>query len=711
MHSHIHPQNNLKQKDFYLLAGMYCSEIERLLPVKGTVEFWGQHWGNDYENGWYGDKKLTTRLVKRCEALKPGIEKGRLVLPINIGDGENIAAIIKDVDPGLLKKMAADWLKEFTGLVQAKLLARREVVVDPATGLYNSQLLNTVLHDLCRKKSPRALFLVCAEFKSRGGTALFQKTVRIARLIDVISQAPVFYVGSNVFCLFHENLSRHGSLQVAHRLLNHLKREGLHRAHIGISVQDKAQVTDEPELILHESWQAMEAAERRGPFSLCEAAYLQDSENLPLAPPTPQIIASLRRKWRGVDRFGLILLNIDKITEETGRRIQLDKTVAGCLPEDATIVSVSSIEVYIFVPHYTEEQGLALAKKVKAKLEKKHASLSVALGICIWPFHNHTKTETAVNCRKALMHGKFYGPGAVTVFDHVSLNVSGDYLLDEGDYRQAVRDYRNGVRIAPEDINLMNSMGVALTSLNRLREAVSCFDRVLMEDPKNFMALVNKGFAQRMLCNNKEALQCFEKASQHREFSSSSVLSELSLQLGRLYCDAGLYDMALGALESYREHSRSRNEYSLYRLLGEAYAGNNQIAKAIPALQRAIQQNPHDALSLSLLGELYALDEQGDDIALTLCQQAVEIDDTSWKHWFRLALVKKKIGQLQGSRNAIMESLRRNRRQVDALYLSGEIYMELGDERKARGKFQRVINIDPTHRGAIKAMHNRKKNK
>jgi tetratricopeptide (TPR) repeat protein len=407
----------------------------------------------------------------------------------------------------------------------------------------------------------------------------------------------------------------------------------------------------------------------------------------------------------------LILFVIENVADGQAEKIRLEETVAGSLPAGSSFIPVSPLEGYVFVPHCTENQGRVLAEKVKAALEQEHASLSVAAGICRWPFHGNTKTETTVNCRKALMHGRFFGPGAVTVFDHVSLNVSGDYLFDEGDYRQAVRDYRAGVGIARDDFNLMNSLGVALTALNRLHEAVVCFDRVVKKDPENFMALVNMGFVQRMLGDKGEALRCFEQASRHREFAESSVFPDLSLQLGRLYCDAGRFDRALDILHWYEKHPGSRQEYSLYSLLGEAYAEKKQPEQAIPALQKAVRKNPHDARSLSLLGELYAGDGQGDDIALALCRQAVDRDDTSWQHWFRLALVSRKMGRLQEAGDAVKESLRRNRGAVDALFLAGQIHRDRGEEQKARGKFQRVLKRAPGHSGALKAIHHGKKNR
>ena len=72
----------------------------------------------------------------------------------------------------------------------------------------------------------------------------------------------------------------------------------------------------------------------------------------------------------------------------------------------------------------------------------------------------------------------------------------------------------------------------------------------------------------------------------------------------------------------------------IHSLLGEAYAATGKNKKAIGQLQSAVQLNPHDAKSLSLLGELYAVEGEGSDIALSLCNQAVALDDHSWDNWY-----------------------------------------------------------------------------
>ena len=66
-------------------------------------------------------------------------------------------------------------------------------------------------------------------------------------------------------------------------------------------------------------------------------------------------------------------------------------------------------------------------------------------------------------------------------------------------------------------------------------------------------------------------------------------------------------------------------------------------------MQRAVGYNPLDADALSMLGELYALENEGNEIALSLCQQDVNIDDRHWKYWYRLALVRFRIASYESA--------------------------------------------------------------
>jgi tetratricopeptide (TPR) repeat protein len=198
------------------------------------------------------------------------------------------------------------------------------------------------------------------------------------------------------------------------------------------------------------------------------------------------------------------------------------------------------------------------------------------------------------------------------------------------------------------------------------------------------MALANKGFALRMLGRHEEALACFEQAAGQPGFSGSEAFADISLQLGRLFCTAGRYREALPVLERLEKTTAEQQGFHLHGLLGEAYAGVGQNGRAMLYLQRAIRYNPHDAQSLSILGELYAREEQGDEIAQSLCLQALALDDRPARYWYRLAWIREKMGATDVALAAVQEALRRSRRDEESLHLAGRLYRKLCYEKKAR---------------------------
>ena len=132
---------------------------------------------------------------------------------------------------------------------------------------------------------------------------------------------------------------------------------------------------------------------------------------------------------------------------------------------------------------------------------------------------------------------------------------------------------------------------------------------------------------------------------------------------------------------------------------GLPYKGLDKNLEAITVLQRAISHNPRDATSLSLLGELYCLEKQGNEIALSLCHQAVELDDTRWDHWYRLGLVRFQCGDIGEARAAFKESITRNPRGIAAKYLLGQVYQHLGETKKAAREYNKVLKQVPSHLG------------
>ncbi len=62
---------------------------------------------------------------------------------------------------------------------------------------------------------------------------------------------------------------------------------------------------------------------------------------------------------------------------------------------------------------------------------------------------------------KALDHAAFFGPGHAVEFDGLTLNICGDRLFQLKNIDAAITEYEKGLSIAPADMNLLNSLGVA----------------------------------------------------------------------------------------------------------------------------------------------------------------------------------------------------------------------------------------------------------
>lgn len=694
---------SLAKKDFTLFHRLFCREVNQLLPVSGTVIFWEK--GGTLLPAEQAKKILGQefeQLPALCASVKPAVFKSALIIPVAVADGDTVCVIIGELDAGLLRKMGSEWLRELREKVQQALQQVKQAFVYPETGLYSGRLLTFLWNEYGKRAG--TLLLIGTPDCTKRSTSGLMKVIQAAYLIEATVGGPVFYFGGNVYAVYLENIAREVALRLARRLLGRLKRESLHYAHIGIALVQDADGKS-PAGTLNDCWAALETAEQRGPFSLCEESFLHDRHNHPLAQPPREIVRKLQNSWRGLERFCLLLVRI----EWSGERDTKGRTLPAQLLKDTfqdsyPFVPLDSTQCYLLLPEVAAEKALSSARKIKNRLDRELQAGQVAVGLSCWPCQDFSRTATMVNCRKALMHGDFFGTGSVTLFDQISCNVSGDYFFEEGDYRQAVQDYRAGLKMQADEVNLLNSLGVALTELNRLTEAVHSFGRVLEKEPKNFMALVNKGFALRMLNRKEEALACLAAAEKCREFSFSPVAPDIALQLGRLYCAAGQHKQAVRVLEKMKSRNSEKTGYLLCSLLGGAYAAIGKNDNAITMLQEAIRYNPHDARSLSLLGDLYGVGGQGDDIALSFCIKAIHIDDHSWDNWYRLAKVRFMMADYEGAQTAVKESLLRNRKAPEAIFLAGTIFAKLGYTAKAKKLFQQVLRTAPDYPGASRAL-------
>lgn len=678
--------------DFFLLRSTFAEETKRLLPLPATVDFALV----------LADGELTPLTVTSLASIKairentaaeadPFMQDDQLVVPLHLSPEEPLAAVIRDVDPGFLRKMSASWLRDMRTTLLQELELVRWGCVDPETELYNRRAASVFFQD--PSGAPFSFILLQTIFTRRSAAGNLQKLREIADLLQALVETPCFSFGYGVFGVLLSTPGREQDLETAHFLQHQLKREGMTRVPMGF-VRVEAGSDSGGSNVLDRLWRALGIAEKRGPFGLCAIDTLDERIPPLFSLANETLFSAYKTKIRGLTGFSLVMMLRQRSTLSQANKPDQAKNVNPRGGKSSlaygTLLGFDGPLTLILLPEIDPAKVADQVNALRAQvLRKDAAEENLAVGIASWPCLDFAKSEIPGNCLKALMHGSFLGPGTTVTFDHVSLNISGDAYYDEGDYRAAIREYRRGLRLQPGDANLTNSLGVTLVECGQERQALSCFQQVLAQDPNNYMALVNLGHVRQSLGQHRQALEAFEQAYQAPE-ADRTAPQELCLPLAKLYLEYGENAKALAVLEHWQSCSGTEREFVLYRLLGQAYLSNNRPYDAIKACQRALQLFPQDSVSLSTLGMLYAEQGEGNDLGLTLCRRALGLDNFNPDHWYRLGRALLHDGAQDAAAHALKQCLQLRHNHVAALLLQGKILALQGKIRQAERCYARA---------------------
>lgn len=691
----------LVNKDLDLLAPLFTKTIKDFCPCAAVYLVGPEISGDGLPVQW----KVGIEVVRN--GLQPVKDNGRhasLYLPLWSRDNLCGVAVLTGVEPWV-QDLAASTLLDKSRLISRELEFVKQGAIDPQTGLGNAKVLQARLGALRQGAGDEgdedglahSLLLVEIFPKAKdAGHALVEVSRAGAYLDSLIGHlSPPCHLGNGLFSLLWEEVDEGKALKVADQLLQWLKRENMSRVQIGIAeCKGAAKASEE---ILEEAWQALQTAYKRGPFGLCSFRTVANRAAHPLYPPPRQVVSRLGKEMKNLAGFCLVEMRSDGDTHHDFPV----KTLENAAGAKETIISVSTGRGYVLLPGSDEEAAQEWCRQAKNVLAESGPSYS--FGIALFPCSDFKRSEMIANSRKALLHTSFFGPGTFTVFDGVSLNISGDIYYNEGDMVKAAREYQRGLDLDPKNVNLLNSYGVTLAQMARYTKAIPCFDEVLGIDRGNFMALCNLGFAHLARGHETKALASFEEA-----LPCHDDHFDLLLQLGKLYCRSRRHGDAVQVLKKAEKIGprdvRDVSHGVVHRYLGEAYYQLGIRKDAIASLQRAIRHNPQDAASLSALGELYSLEEQGSDIARAFCAQAVEIDDQDWRHWLRLARVELAYGDVPAAHEALKSAMQLERDGVDILLLQGEILEVQQKQAAALKAYERVLRLDDKNETAKHAV-------
>ncbi len=618
-----------------------------------------------------------------------GIEEGELLFTLSDGDNSFIVCV-SGADPLFLQRLDEGWLREVCQHLIRDFRLICSGFIDCATGLPNLPCLQNLLDEWQQETGG---YLALVELPCRYGAAsrkhrYMQFCSRVLKNF-VQNSLCVHYLGQEIFALIFPVAgdSDHEFADVANRLIAFLKKEGCFRVHIGSTLwlPGHSKESEEGRNLLDQAWSALQYAEKRGPFSFCSYQHLAYPEQGKLVPPANSLQQRLRKLWRNVSRFSLLLLRADS-------QGALPSVIEAELEQEPHLVCDGDHHYLLFPgddgreARQRAEQLIAFGKAEKAE--------SFSGGIALFPYADFKRSEMAMNCKKALVHASFLGPASVAVFDPTSLNISGDIYFAEGDFTKAIFEYRRGLFCSGGEVNLYNSLGVTLALMNRLKPALESFSAALGLDAQNFMALYNSGLALRDLGQPQQAFTMLERAYANggTERDNAAAMRDIELYLGMLGVESEQMEAAVHYLSCWLAHCGQKKESGkVYRYLGLAYNGVGNVRKAVEFLQKALHYDQSDAQSLSLLGYLYLKTGEGRKIARTLCRKSVELepDNLAFLLYFAECLIA--CEEYDEGRLLLQRCQRNDALRDQAWLLLGELHLLQGKVRIA-GKYFRKLS-------------------
>lgn len=689
--------SKLTAEDFSRFSNSYAEFLQKYFPGAKRVVF---AFSVGQVEILYKDSTCVVELVSLFTQVKKGvvgygIHAEYLMLAFDLEGGERSVAIISGADPLFLKKVSEDWLLDKKETVEQEFLFLKQARVDSQTGLLNVSNLYSLLETY---GSTEGLQLILLELTPK--RASFQYSLRYLHkcatlLVNFVQADSVLhYLGQSTFALALQQNYEGERPEIESAIVSYLKKEGCHRVHIGSSfskIPSASERESEKQIhygrkLLDEAWTALCHAAKRGPFSFCEFALLAHPENHPLALPDRNLVRRLNRLWFTSETFCLVHFCSDSAACSASRVVPANINRGVIIPYGD--------DVLVYLDGAKGGEALEWAKEVIRRTDNPEKNIHVSAGVSSYPYCDFKKTEIVFNCRKALLHAGFYGQSSAAVFDALSLNISGDIYFGDGDLAKAVREYKRGLKCDNLDVNLHNSLGVALAMMNKLAPAMQSFENGLALDDKNFMALYNLGLAEQTRNRKPEALNYLEKALQYSsdEEGGSELVNDLTMQLGKLSCEIGKYEDALSYLVPWRlQNKNAQSAGRVHYYLGEAYHGLKDNRKAMESLQRALRFDELDDRAMNLLGRVYLEEGEGDEIALSLCRKSVELEPSNLRYLLYLAEVLLQCGSSHEAREYLYRCLKNRDCKVEAQFFLGESYAREEQYRRAKNWFEKVL--------------------
>lgn len=309
-------------------------------------------------------------------------------------------------------------------------------------------------------------------------------------------------------------------------------------------------------------------------------------------------------------------------------------------------------------------------------------------GVAAHPCQGFAAAAVLDNAAKALIHAGFLEPGSAVIFDAVSLNLSGDALFAQGRITEAVVDYELALGLDPNELNVLNSLGVCYGHLGQMDKALEYFNRAMQAKPDDFMAYYNLGYALMAQGKLSEAKERLEHSLELNPDHADTLF-----QLGRLAQGEGRVD---DALECFSKASgQEQFPKAVHRRLGEALTAAGRFGEAEESFKQAVKLKPNDAAALSSLAGLYLDRGANLEIALSLGRKARQLEPAAARHIRVVGRALCGLERLEEAEKLLRVAVEEHDQDPFLAVQLAQVLAARGQTSGARDEYTRALKLEP----------------
>jgi tetratricopeptide (TPR) repeat protein len=263
----------------------------------------------------------------------------------------------------------------------------------------------------------------------------------------------------------------------------------------------------------------------------------------------------------------------------------------------------------------------------------------------------------------------------------------GIVLAEQGQLEEGISHFLEAIRIKPNYARAHTNLGAALLDQGKIPEAIKPLSKALEHDPHDPVAHYNLGYALRKQKKLGEAIKHFSEAVRldPNYVRAHNMLGVTLNKLGKTSKAISYFSEALRIEPDFVEAHNN---------LGKLFYSQGKIDKAISHFSQALRINPELGDVHNSMGAALAAKKSMEE-AITHFSEALRLNPRDPNIYFNFGNVYIELGRFDKAVDHYLEALRINPDYAEAHKNIGMAFMRLGEFSKATKHLSETLRIKP----------------